>query len=62
VARNPITLAERYRRRAEELRALAADVGDGEARAALLHAAKGYDDLAQLAAAYDLREDPGGAD
>ncbi|HTI86175.1 MAG TPA: hypothetical protein VL966_06185 [Alphaproteobacteria bacterium] len=58
MARNSASLAERYRRRAEELRALAADMADGEARAAVLHAAKGYDDLVRLAATYDLRGDP----
>jgi hypothetical protein len=50
VARVPIPLAERHRRKAEKLRALATEMSDGEGKAALLRAAEGYDEMARRAA------------
>ena len=59
MARAPIPLAERYRRKAEKLRALATEMSDAEGKAALLRAAEGYDEMARRA---DARPPKGDSD
>jgi hypothetical protein len=61
VARIPIELAERYRRRAEELRTLAGELRDADVKAALLYAAEGYDEMAR-AVERAAKGDPGEAE
>jgi hypothetical protein len=59
VARTPIPVAERYRRKAQKLRALAESMMDAEAKAALLRTADGYDEMARsAAAATDRKPEP----
>lgn len=56
--RSPAEEASHYRRRANELRALAADFAHAESRAALLRIAADYDRLAEGAERENAKRNP----